>query len=420
MSVFEKKGSPFYHFDFQYRGKRFHGSTCCTNRRAAEAVERDKREQARREALTAPAASGVGSLQIDHVADRYWEEKGKYHAGADNTDRDLARLVGYFGKAKLLAEIDDNDVARLVAWRRSQRSAPHKLPKGKRREDYPFITPATVNRSTTEVLKKLFTHARTVWKVRFDNEPTWKVHMLREPVERVRELIGDEGARLEAAMRDDYSAFFEFVHATGLRKEECVTLRWSEVNWQARQIVRLGKNDRRVTAPITDHVRAILESLMGHHAEFVFTYVAVRTVRTRGVGETLARTGNRKDRGELYTAKRGQEERIKGRRYPMTLSGVSTAWKRLRKRAGVKDFRLHDFRHDLATKVLRQTGNLKLVSRMLNHADLKTTMRYAHVLDEDVAAAMESFHGKAGAQAPMQDHDTESRNKSRTRRLKAI
>ena len=64
-------------------------------------------------------------------------------------------------------------------------------------------------------------------------------------------------------------------------------------------------------------------------------------------------------------------------------------WRRLRKRAGVTGFRFHDFRHDLGTKLLRETGNLKLVQRALNHADLKTTSRYAHVLDEEVADALE-------------------------------
>ena len=73
---------------------------------------------------------------------------------------------------------------------------------------------------------------------------------------------------------------------------------------------------------------------------------------------------------------------IRGERYPITVSGVKTSWRRLRKAAGVSDFRFHDFRHDFATKLLRKTGNLKLVQRALNHADLKTTARYAHVLDD--------------------------------------
>jgi integrase len=80
---------------------------------------------------------------------------------------------------------------------------------------------------------------------------------------------------------------------------------------------------------------------------------------------------------------------VKGRRYPMTYNGARNAWWQLRKRSGVIGFRFHDFRHNLATKLLRETGNLKLVQRALNHADIKTTTRYAHVLDNEVAEAME-------------------------------
>jgi integrase len=86
---------------------------------------------------------------------------------------------------------------------------------------------------------------------------------------------------------------------------------------------------------------------------------------------------------------RTRDGRVKGERHPLTYSGVKIAWRRLRKRAGVVGFRFHDFRHDLGTKVLRVTGNLKLVQRLLNHASIKTTTRYAHVLDDEVAEAME-------------------------------
>ena len=57
--------------------------------------------------------------------------------------------------------------------------------------------------------------------------------------------------------------------------------------------------------------------------------------------------------------------------------------------AGIVDFRFHDFRHDHATKLLRSTGNLKLVKEALNHADMKTTARYAHALDDDLREGLE-------------------------------
>jgi integrase len=90
-----------------------------------------------------------------------------------------------------------------------------------------------------------------------------------------------------------------------------------------------------------------------------------------------------------YQAQRTRDGRIKGERHPLTYSGVKIAWRRLRKRARVTDFRFHDFRHDFASKLLRESGNLKLVQRALNHANIKTTTRYTHVLDDEIGDAME-------------------------------
>jgi integrase len=123
------------------------------------------------------------------------------------------------------------------------------------------------------------------------------------------------------------------------------------VNWDARKIEKRGKGDKRVSVPITDTIREILWPLRGHHAEIVFTYVAKRT--------------------------RKHQNLVKGTRYPITYSGLKSAWKRIRASAAVSDFRFHDFRHDFATKLLRETRNLKLVQRALNHADIKTTTKYA-------------------------------------------
>jgi integrase len=365
MSVYRPKGSPYYHFDFQWRGSRFHGSTKATAKRQAEAVERSARERARQQATQSKAAST--SLRLDDVAGRYWAEIGQHHAGdgSGNTWRQLERLIGFFGKDTLLTEIVGDDVARLVAWRRG-----HRVVRSKKRKapDGPLISAFTVN-DTTEQLKKLFTYAKR-GNVRFEAEPKWKEHRLKEPGERVRELIGDEGERLDLAARADYAPFFAFAKASGLRLRECL-LKWPEVDWDARQIKKTGKGGKLVTAPITSEIHAILWPLRGHHSESVFTYIA----------------------------KRKRDGRAKGQRYPLTYSGVKIAWRRLRKRAGVIGFRFHDLRHDLATKLLRTTGNLKLVQRALNHADIKTTCRYAHVLDSEVAAALERV--------------AESRNKSR-------
>jgi site-specific recombinase XerD len=43
----------------------------------------------------------------------------------------------------------------------------------------------------------------------------------------------------------------------------------------------------------------------------------------------------------------------------------------------------------VATKLLRETGNLKIVQRALNHANITTAAKYAHVQTDEVAAALE-------------------------------
>ncbi len=350
MSVYKAKGSPYYQFDFEVQRHRFFGSTKKTSRREAEQCEQEQRKHVIK-TLDAAGAHKV-SLAMSDVTARYWVEVGQHHAGAGNTLRDLNRLVDYFTPVKLLTEITDDDVAKMVAWRRRHLTRGGKGVK----PAPPAVSNATVNRSTTEVLKKLFTRAKIAWGVRFEHEPRWRSHMLPEPQERVRELVGGEGVKLDAAMRADYAPFFAFAAASGLRLSECL-LRWSEVNWETKRIQKLGKGKKLVTVPITSIVRQILWPLKGHHAEFVFTYL-----------------------------RKGK----KAKRRPLTRSGVKTEWRRMRGRAGVEDFRFHDLRHDLATKLLRATGNLKLVQRALNHRDLKTTLRYAHVLDSEVATALES------------------------------
>jgi integrase len=361
VSVYRKHGSAIFSFDFIIKGHRFSGSTGCTSEREAKRFEALEREKAR-DQVKAMSEATV-SLKIDHVAERYWQAVGQHHAGADTTARDLARLVQYFGRDKLIVEITDADVTKLVAWRRGHRRTVHRRQPSKTQE--PLIAPATVNRSTTEVLKKLFTFVKRREGLQFKREPDWKQHRLAEPEERVRELQRSEADAIDATMREDFAPLLDFVAASGMRQREAVLLRWSEVDFfGARRITKIGKGGKRISFPITPSVREIIFPLQGHHSEFVFTYTAQRTSKRAGI--------------------------VKGERYPMTLSGLKTYWRRLRVEAGVEGFRFHDYRHDFATKLLRKTGNLKLVQRALNHRNIKTTLKYAHVLDDEIASAIEA------------------------------
>jgi len=340
VSIVKDSRSPYWRFDFQLEGHRFYGSTKATTRREAEKIEAAEREKARTQIAAIKAARA--SLRLDDVAGRYWSE-AQHHAAARTIWRRLALLIEFFGKDKLITDITNDDARELIAWRRGHRTRTSAL-----------IAPATVNLTIMQ-LKALFATLRP--RV---IEPEWRKLWLPVPQEHPRELVGDEGDRLEAATREDYHPLFDFAMATGMRQSECL-LRWPQVDWGARQIRRTGKGGRPVAMPITETIREILWPLRGHHPEFVFTYIAARTHR----------------------------QWVKGKRYPITLAGLRAHWHRLRKVAGVTDFRFHDYRHNLATKALRETGNLKLVQKMLNHADIRQTLRYAHVLDTEIADGFE-------------------------------
>jgi site-specific recombinase XerD len=55
----------------------------------------------------------------------------------------------------------------------------------------------------------------------------------------------------------------------------------------------------------------------------------------------------------------------------------------------------HALRHTAATKLLRRTGNAKLVQRYLGHSDVATTLRfYVDVFPEDLERAAEMLSGR--------------------------
>lgn len=388
MSVSKNAKSPYYQYDFQLNNRRFFGSTKARNKKDAEAVEREIRAKAK-EDLAREKKTGNGPMTFDVAAGRYWNEVGQHHRGAShkNTWHYLSLLTDFFGKTKRLEEITDADVSALIAWRRKHTL--HGRTEDKDGNRVPTVSNSTVNRTTTVVLKAICTRAKRTWKYPLPLEPDWRSHWLAMPEERVRELDDTEGEALDAAFagvhvrtnkyqrkkhRDDYALWFEFARLTSLRRNETL-IRWKDVT--LKQIVTIGKRGKKVTTQITPSVRAILDQCRGHHPEFVFTYVCQRPLK-------------------------GQ---VKGQRYPITPEGAKSQWRRMRKRSGVNDFRFHDIRHDNATKVLRETGNMKLVQKMLNHSNIATTARYAHVLDDEVADAMETL--------------AKSRNKSQSRKKDA-
>ncbi len=64
-------------------------------------------------------------------------------------------------------------------------------------------------------------------------------------------------------------------------------------------------------------------------------------------------------------------------------------WCRARREADIEDVRLHDLRHTHASHAVMNGVPVPVVSRLLGHSDVRTTLRYAHLGDREIEDAAE-------------------------------
>jgi integrase/recombinase XerD len=75
--------------------------------------------------------------------------------------------------------------------------------------------------------------------------------------------------------------------------------------------------------------------------------------------------------------------------HPLTYAAVYDLVRRLRRRTGL-DFDPHWFRHTYATRLLRAGTPVEVVSKLLGHASITTTLNvYGHLGVEDARAVLE-------------------------------
>lgn len=363
MSVHRKKGRKTYLFDFVLHGVRHHGTTGVTSKRDAEAfVARYKAELAtgrRSERVTMREAAG-----------RWFEEVGKWHADPRTTHKNLQRLTATLGPDTPITDIATSDIATLIAQRRAR------------------VQNATVNRMDIAPLRAIWNRAADVWGIQTQHI-AWKSLALPEPPERVRELTPDQEAALILAMREDLREVIAFAVLTGLRQGNVFNLRWDQVDIAAMEIrVPVKSQTRKVhEVPIIPEVLELLGRVRGHHETHVFTFVAQRTFREPRSGRQY----------------------IKGERYPISRYSFRDRWNAAMEATGIIDFNFHDLRHTFATRILR-ASDLKVTQKLLGHADISTTARYAHALRDDQRAAM--------ARAAQSRHNPDTHSAERQKPLK--
>ena len=333
------KGSRFWHFDFQIRGRRFHGSCGTEDFETAKAVEAEARVAAK---STATTPTGIFTLS---------EALGTYYADVA-CRQPSARTMLSHGKA-LTSVIPPKTrlpdlTAAMIQHHMSTRRA--------------TVANGTVNREL-QTLGRAIRHMARVYAATVPDLDL-RAAETAEPEERVRELTRAEQDRLFQHLRLDLHPLVTFALMTGARVSAICDLRWSDVDLETGMLILREKGSRLHHFPINSEMRAFLSSLPRAtalpHARYVLTYLNRRT-------------------------KEPQRHQI------MPTGGIMEDFKAALAAAEITDFRFHDLRHSFATRLLRQTGNLKLVSRLLGHTQIETTMRYAHVINEDLRNALDDY-----------------------------
>ena len=208
-------------------------------------------------------------------------------------------------------------------------------------------TPRAANRALM-VLSKMFSLAEDWGLAPVGSNPCRSVSKYKEGkrerflTEEEYRRIGRELCTLEArgGMSARAAAALWLLMLTGCRLKEILTLRWDDVDRGAGELrLRHAKTGARMV-PLTPT------------AEEVLSRVA------RVPGNPWVFPGEKPDRH---------------------MPQLTTYWRDVRERAGLKDVRIHDLRHSFASRALALGESLTMIGRLLGHTDVGSTARYAHL-----------------------------------------
>ncbi|MEH0194521.1 tyrosine-type recombinase/integrase [Caulobacter sp. CCNWLY153] len=369
MSVYKPKGSRFYQFDFQYKGSRFHGSTGQTTLRKAEEVERAKRETvalafARAQPGKEPDFAPKKAMPtLDVAAQEWWENKGQ-HNGKPQDPADvrlretrLANAVRFVGGDLIVTEITTQDISRGMQRRRGQL-----VDNGGRWSEAKVPSNSTVNRDVIDTIRPVIRHA---CKLRQVPAPAidWGEIRLPEPKPKPKYFDQAQLAAIDKALPRWWRFFAHFQRRYALRVSE-MFFSLECIDVPGRRITipdRKGDDDHII--PVLADDMAVLAALKGRAAAAGLEHVWFRELKT----------------GELLPLHRGGAVNVI--RIAMRLSGMREA-------KGARGS--HAFRHHAAMTYLRATKDLLGTKQLLGHANIQSTLTYAHALEDTVRAGLEA------------------------------
>ena len=206
-----------------------------------------------------------------------------------------------------------------------------------------------------------------------DDDPSRRVEAPRKGRSLPKVLSRDEMDRLiqAASARDGaqglrFGCMVELAYASGLRISELTALPLAALARDPAYLIVRGKGGKERLAPLNDTARAAVKA-----------YIEVRA-RFLSKGE--------KANPWLFPS-RGKAGRLTPRRFAQVLDEAAAG-------AGIDPARVspHVLRHAFATHLLEGGADLRVVQKLLGHADIATTQIYTHVASDRLREVMQTRH----------------------------
>lgn len=289
------------------------------------------------------ATGELPRITLDQAFGKYYLEKGQYLSLPKQRLSRLAKLQKDLN-VEMLDEVDEPVINRFISKNRT------------------LLTNSTINRYLF-LLSAVLKVASEEWKVK-----TYPLKIsrfkLKEPAENVKFLKDwDYAQKIIDRAADHLKPIIYTALYTGLRESNILNLKWSEVDFSNNQITIYAKDSTKFggkvhTVPIVNKLAEILQAQPKIN-DYVFNY-------------------------------RGKP-----------IKSISTSWRNIfYKRNTRKSFskelkdtalpyiNFHTLRHTAATWILKKTNNLRITKEILGHSNINTTLKYAHVLDDEKRKAL--------------------------------
>ncbi len=197
-------------------------------------------------------------------------------------------------------------------------------------------------RKYASLISHLYRIAVKRWGMAVENPVSGKIEMPSNGKPRDRRLNGNEAELLLKHLSGEARRIFEFAIETAMRRGELLSLEWKYIDLKNR------------TATLKDtkngEVRAVPLSS---------TAIRVLNGRTRGIGA--------------------------GKVFNITPTRLRKDWEAARAAAGIPDIRLHDLRHEAASRFFEKGLNVMEAASVTGHKTLSMLKRYTHLNPTDIA-----------------------------------